>query len=86
MTKQERLDAANEKTFKAVQGIGRDFQAFVKEVKDGTISEEAIAKAEQNADALAALDASKEDSEDAAGENTGEDMGGENDGTTEPGA
>lgn len=60
MTKQERFDAILTRMDTVTTDIAGDFQTFIKEVKDGTVSDESLAKAEANVAILETLAASKE--------------------------
>lgn len=60
MTKQERFDAILTRLDAVTTNIAGDFKTFVQEVKDGTVSDESLAKAESNITALEELAASKE--------------------------
>lgn len=60
MTKQERFDAILTRLDAVTTDIATDFKTFVQEVKDGTVSDESLAKAETNITTLEQLAASKE--------------------------
>lgn len=60
MTKQERFDAILSRMDAVTTDLAGDFKTFLQEVKDGTVSEESLAKAEQNITVLEQLAASKE--------------------------
>lgn len=60
MNKQERFDAILTRLDTVTTDLAGDFKTFVQEVKDGTVSEESLAKAEQNITVLEQLAASKE--------------------------
>lgn len=82
-TKQERFDAILTRLDAVTTDIAQDFKTFVQEVKDGTISDESLAKAETNIATLEQLAASKENpvpgetipGEGAGTEGSGEDTG-----------
>src|SRR5688572_23406841 len=60
MTKQERFDAILTRLDTVTTDIAGDFSTFVKEVREGTVSEESLAKAETNIATLEQLAATKE--------------------------
>jgi hypothetical protein len=60
MTKQERFDAILARMDVVTTDIAGDFKAFVEEYKEGTVSEESLAKAEANITTLEELAKSKE--------------------------
>lgn len=68
MDAQTRLEQANEKTAAALAGVAADIRTLVDQIKNGTVTEEAIAKAEANAAALEALDAENPTSDEGAGD------------------
>jgi hypothetical protein len=60
-TKQERFDAVLTRIDTATTNIAGDFRTFIQEVKDGTVTDESLARAEASAEALEAIAASKAD-------------------------
>ena len=60
MTKQERFDTILTKLDAVTTNIAEDFKTFVQEAKDGTVSDESLAKAEANITKLEELAATKE--------------------------
>ena len=60
MTKQERFDNILTRMDAVTTDLAGDFKTFVQEVKDGTVSDESLEKAEQNITILEQLAASKE--------------------------
>jgi hypothetical protein len=60
MTKQERFDAILTRIDTVTTDLAGDFATFIKEVKDGTVTDESLARAEAGVAALEALAASKE--------------------------
>lgn len=60
MTKQERFDTILTNLDNVTNDLAADFALFIQEAKDGTVSDESLAKAETNVETLKALAASKE--------------------------
>jgi len=60
MNKQERFDAILSRLDAVTTDIAGDFKTFVQEVKDGTVSDDSLAKAEANIAKLEEVAASKE--------------------------
>lgn len=60
MTKQERFDAILTRIDAVTTNIAEDYKTLLQEVKDGTVSDESLAKAETNIATLETLAASKE--------------------------
>lgn len=60
MTKQERFDAILARIDTVTTNIAEDYKTLLQEVKDGTVSDESLAKAETNITTLETLAASKE--------------------------
>ena len=59
-TKQERFDAILTRIDSVTTNIADDYRAFLEEYREGTVSEESLAKAEANITKLEELAASKE--------------------------
>jgi hypothetical protein len=60
MTKQERFDGILTRLDAVTTDIAGDFKTFVQEVKDGTVSDESLTRAEENISKLEQVAASKE--------------------------
>lgn len=60
MTKQERFDGILTRLNDVTNNLAEDFKTFIQEVKDGTVSDESLEKAEANITVLEQLAASKE--------------------------
>lgn len=60
MDKQERFDAMLTRMNDVTNNIAEDFKLFIDEAKQGTVSDESLAKAEANVTTLEQLAASKE--------------------------
>lgn len=59
-TKQERFDAILTRIDSVTTNLAGDFATFIKEYKEGTVSDESLAKAEAGVATLEALAATKE--------------------------
>jgi hypothetical protein len=59
-TKQERFDAILTRIDAVTTNIAEDYKTLLQEVKDGTVSDESLARAEVNITTLETLAASKE--------------------------
>lgn len=60
MNKQERFDKILTDLNEVTNGIAADYEALLKEVKDGTVSDESLAKAEANVATLKQIAASND--------------------------